>query len=71
MEGLLVMGRFDFLEFFLKLFFGSREWHDIIPIALYMIGLWKMFEKSGVRRWLALIPGVREYNMGRCAGREH
>ena len=35
-----------------------------------MIGLWKMFEKSGVRGWWALLPGAREYQLSRCAGRE-
>ena len=35
-----------------------------------MIGLWKMFEKSGVQGWWALLPGAREYQLSRCAGRE-
>ena len=35
-----------------------------------MIGLWKMFEKSGVRGWWVLLPGAREYQLSRCAGRE-
>ena len=61
MEGLLVHGRFDFLEFFCKLFFGGTEGHVIVSSALFMIGLWKMFEKSGIKGWWALIPAAREY----------
>ncbi|MDO4865208.1 MAG: ABC transporter ATP-binding protein [Clostridia bacterium] len=70
MEGLLVSGRFDFLEFFCKLFFGAMQWHYVVIGVLYMIGLWKMFEKSGIKGWWALIPAAREYQLSRCAGRE-
>ncbi len=70
MEGLLVNGRFNFLEFFCKLFFGGMQWHLVVIGVLYMIGLWKMFEKSGIKGWWALIPAAREYQLSRCAGRE-
>ena len=70
MESLVLTGRFDFLEFFLKLFFGTTSWVFIIATALYYVGVWKMLEKSGIKGWWALIPGAREYQMARCAGRE-
>ena len=47
---------------------------DSIPGAavsiLFMAGLWRIFEKSGLQGWWALIPGAREYQLARCAGRE-
>jgi ABC-type multidrug transport system ATPase subunit len=52
------------------LFFGSSSLLWIVPNALFMAGLWKMFEKSGVKGWWALIPGAREYQLACCAGRE-
>ena len=70
MERLLLDGRFDFLDFFLNLVFGQTEWFYVLAGALFMIGLWKMFEKSGVKGWWALIPGAREYKLACCAGRE-
>ena len=70
MESWILNGRFDFLDFFLNLIFGQTRWFYVLSSALFMIGLWKMFEKSGVKGWTALIPGAREYQMGRCAGRE-
>ena len=38
--------------------------------VLYLAGLWKLLEKSGVKGWWALIPGARDYHLARCAGRE-
>ena len=70
MERLLLDGRFDFLDFFFKLFFSSKEWLPIVFSALEMAGFWRMFEKSGIKGWWALIPAAREYQLGRCAGRE-
>ena len=37
---------------------------------LYVAGLWKILEKSGLKGWLALIPWVREYKLACCANRE-
>ncbi len=61
---------FDFLKFFLNLFFGVTDWVFVVGRALYYVGVWKMFEKSGVKGWWVLIPGAREYQLARCAGRE-
>lgn len=57
-------------NFFLEILFGSEELRNIIFEILFMVGLWKMFEKSGVKGWWALIPGAREYKLACCAGRE-
>ena len=75
MEDLLIAGRFNFQDFFLKLFFGTTvtgtaDWLIVATAILKMAGLWKIFEKSGIRGWWALIPAAREYQLGRCAGRE-
>ena len=70
MEKLLLYGEFDFLDFFLRLAFGTTRWTYVVVAALSMAGLWKMFEKSGIKGWWALIPAAREYQLGRCAGRE-
>ena len=39
-------------------------------LVLYIIGLWKIFQKSGVDPRWALVPCAREYMLGKCAGRE-
>ncbi|MBQ9062853.1 MAG: ABC transporter ATP-binding protein [Eubacterium sp.] len=39
-------------------------------MILLIAGSWKLLEKSGLKGWWALIPGAREYQLSRCAGRE-
>ena len=46
------------------------NWFMLAIFVLYVAGLWKLFQKSGVKSWKALIPGLREYKLSRCAGRE-
>ena len=75
MEDFLITGHFNFKDFFLKLFFGATvvgtvDWLFVAAAALQMAGLWMIFQKSGVKGWWALIPAAREYQLGRCAGRE-
>ena len=70
MEGLFVSGNYHLLELLCKLIFDSTDWFYIIFGTLYIIGIWKMFEKSGIKGWWALIPAAREYQLSRCAGRE-
>ncbi len=48
----------------------STSLSDIILSALFMAGIWRIFEKSGIKGWWALIPGAREYQLACCAGRE-
>ena len=38
--------------------------------VLYLIGLWKIFEKCGVRGWWALVPIARAYKLALCSDRE-
>lgn len=52
------------------IFFGGTALSRIITQGLYFIGLWKIFEKSDVKGWWALIPWFREYKLGKCAGKE-
>lgn len=52
------------------LMFESENILSVVLMALYLIGLWRIFEKSGLKGWWALIPGARDYQLARCAGRE-
>ncbi len=52
------------------LFSALLNWYTLAAAVLYLVGLWKLFQKSNVKSWKALIPGLREYELGRCAGRE-
>ena len=70
MSSLYLAGKMDFLDFFLNLYFNTTKWTLIVCEVLGIVGVWKMLEKSGVKGWWALIPCAREYQLGRCAGRE-
>ena len=70
MEEILVGGKVHYLQLFLRLYFGSSDWMSILSSILFMIGAWKLLEKSGLRGWWSLIPCAREYQLCRCAGRE-
>ena len=37
---------------------------------LLVAGYWRILQKSGLQGWWALLPGAREYQIARCAGRE-
>ncbi len=54
----------------LILFFTQDGYTGMALYALYMVGLWKLFEKSGLEGWWALVPFARDYQLARCAGRE-
>ena len=58
------------LKLLLIILFDSTSPWLIALRALYIAGIWKVLEKSGVKGWFALIPGACEYQMGRCGGRE-
>ena len=51
-------------------FFDTGLNFDLIFAVLYVVGLWGLFKKSGVKSWYCLFPGLREYELARCAGRE-
>ena len=38
--------------------------------VLFLIGLWGVFRKCGVKGWWAFVPVARFYKLGQCAGRE-
>ena len=52
------------------LFTGTDDMLCAGLVVLFMVGLFKMFPKSGVTNWHALIPGLRDYQLARCAGCE-
>ena len=54
----------------LSVFFGGSGVYIFITQGLYFVGLWKIFEKSDIKGWWALIPWYREYKLGKCAGKE-
>ena len=72
MENLFMGGGFNIINFLLLLLFGYtyKSPYLLITEGLYMTGVWKILEKSGIPGWWALIPGAREYQLARCAGRE-
>jgi len=59
------------LQVLLTLFFSSSSIVMMVLTGLYFLGLWKLFEKSGIKGWWALVPFAREYQLSRCAGREN
>ena len=72
MEELFQGGSFQVGNFFLLLVFGYtlNNWFYLTTEVLYMAGMWRMLEKSGIHGWWALVPGARDYQLSRCAGRE-
>ena len=58
------------LKIALTVLFDSSHPIMIVLKLLYIVGLWKLLLKSGLKGWLALIPWVREYQIARCAMRE-
>jgi len=58
------------VQILLVVFARSTSLSDIVLSALFMAGIWRIFEKSGIKGWWALIPGAREYQLACCAGRE-
>ena len=51
------------------LFNTTSPWLIAMKV-MYIVGIWPLLKKSGVKGWLAVIPWVREYQIGRCANRE-
>jgi len=60
----------DVLHIIENIIFGSSNTWVVISTILYIIGLWRIFQKSDVPGWKALIPWYREYWLGKCAGKE-
>ena len=60
----------NILQLVLTLMFDSSIPVYVVFRVLYILGAWKLLEKSGLKGWHALIPWVREYQLSRCAYRE-
>lgn len=58
------------IKILLILFLGENAPLEVTLRLLFVLSLWKMFQKSGIKSWWALIPWAREYQLSRCAGRE-
>ncbi len=61
----------DIWQLLLSTYFGSAGLFTIITQSLYFAGLWRIFEKSDIKGWWVLVPWVREYRLGQCAGKEY
>ena len=51
------------------IFFGTTGWL-VIPEALFIVGLYPLLRKSGIKPWWAFVPLMRRYMLCRCAGCE-
>ena len=60
----------DVIKILCVLMFGGTGVFEIALSTLLMAGIWRLLQKSGIKGWWALIPGAREYQLSRCAGRE-
>ncbi len=55
-------------EIELDMSIGDPIW--LISGVLYLVGLWRIFTKCGMKGWYALIPVARDVRLGEIAGRE-
>ena len=44
--------------------------YGLASAVLFLAGLWKIFEKCGLKGWWALVPVARMYKLALCADRE-
>ena len=51
-------------------FLGAYNTTTAILGAIYLISLWRLFVKCGVKGWWALVPVARVYKLALCADRE-
>ena len=54
------------LNVLLYVLFGSFDTLSTILSVLYMIGLWRLFVKCGLKGWWALVPIVKYYKLALC-----
>ena len=59
-----------FLENLSNTVLDSSNWYGILTNILEFIGLYKIFEKCGVKGWWAFVPFARHYKLAQCADRE-
>ena len=60
----------NILQLVLVLLFDSYKPFFIAMRCLYILGAWMLLKKSGLPAFWSLVPWVREYQLGRSAGRE-
>ena len=60
----------NILQLVLVLLFDSYKPFFIAMRCLYILGAWLLLKKSGLPAFWSLVPWVREYQLGRSAGRE-
>ena len=58
------------LKILLSVMLDSSSVQESLFTVLYIVGLWKLLEKSGIKGWLAAVPFVRDFQIARCAMRE-
>lgn len=58
------------LKVILTIVLGTYSGIGIVLRILFIIGLGKMLQKSGVRPWWALVPCMRNYMLAKCADKE-
>ena len=58
------------LRILLNILFDSGSVWEGLFTVLYIVGLWKILEKSGIKGWHALVPFWRNFEISRCAMRE-
>ena len=59
-----------FLKVILTIVLGTYSGIGIAIRILFIIGLGKMLQKSGVKPWWALVPCIRNYMLAKCADKE-
>ena len=56
-------------DLFAELMFGTS--FPFVPFwILYVIGLWKVLQKSNLKGWHSVVPALRDYKLAYVAGRE-
>ncbi|MBR2528689.1 MAG: ABC transporter ATP-binding protein [Blautia sp.] len=61
----------NILRVFTTIFFDVSDLNvSLLLSVLQLIGLWRIFQKCGVKGWWAFVPVGRCYQLARCAGRE-
>ena len=48
-------------QILLTVFLSEDAALGMVASALYLVGLWKLFKKSGIKGWWALVPFARLY----------
>lgn len=60
----------EILDIFFGIVFGTDQTAGIILEILFIVGLFRILQKSGINGWWALCPFIREVKLAKCASRE-